>query len=289
MLNQVGKVAAQGAMASLFFGSCLSGRHAGKQVSLSRSRSRSLALSHSLSAVLLMFYYCFTSLLLPLNFTPALFLYYCCTSLLLLLLSLWSPCRQAGDAQGTAARAQDHLSGAPLSSILHVYACVYVRACVRERDRDRETRDYVNANTHTHFLSHTHTQITTEHHVLTKLWQLHNPALLMQEVLAYGCHAGESYILVTGLLGSDLLKLASSQKSARSRSLCPYSRSLLTLGWSAQASDAGTHTCPNVLILAEQALVLLEELHGASYLHRDLKPENLVLGCPGTGVLLMCC
>ena len=157
MLNQVGKVAAQGAMASLFFGSCLSGRHAGKQVSLSRSRSRSLALSHSLSAVLLMFYYCFTSLLLPLNFTPALFLYYCCTSLLLLLLSLWSPCRQAGDAQGTAARAQDHLSGAPLSSILHVYACVYVRACVRERDRDRETRDYVNANTHTHFLSHTHT------------------------------------------------------------------------------------------------------------------------------------
>ena len=118
--------------------------------------------------------------------------------------------------------------------------------------------------------------------MLTKLGQLNNPALLMQEVLAYGCHAGESYILVTGLLGSDLLKLASSQKSARSRSLCPYSRSLLTLGWSAQASDAGTHTCPNVLILAEQALVLLEELHGASYLHRDLKPENLVLGCPGT-------
>jgi serine/threonine protein kinase len=91
--------------------------------------------------------------------------------------------------------------------------------------------------------------------VLTKLGQLHKPALLMQEVLAYGCHKGESYVLVTGLLGSDLLKLASA---------------------------AGTHTYPNVLVLAEQALVLLEELHGASYLHRDLKPENLVLGCPGT-------
>ena len=35
-------------------------------------------------------------------------------------------------------------------------------------------------------------------------------------------------------------------------------------------------------MLAEQALVLLEELHAASYLHRDLKPENLVLGYPGT-------
>ena len=34
MLNQVGTVAAQGAMASRFFGSCLSGRHAGKQVML---------------------------------------------------------------------------------------------------------------------------------------------------------------------------------------------------------------------------------------------------------------
>ena len=84
---------------------------------------------------------------------------------------------------------------------------------------------------------------------MTKLGQLHSPALLMQEVFAYGCHKGESYILVTGLLGSDLLKLASA---------------------------TGTHTYPNVLVLAEQALVLLEELHRASFLHRDIKPENLV-------------
>ena len=48
-------------------------------------------------------------------------------------------------------------------------------------------------------------QITTEHHVLTKLKQLNNPKLLMQEVLAYGCHNSESYVLVTGLAFVPLL------------------------------------------------------------------------------------
>jgi len=101
-------------------------------------------------------------------------------------------------------------------------------------------------------------QITTEHHVLTKLKQQNNGKLLMQEALAYGSHKdhrGESYVLVTGLLGADLLKLG---------------------------GEAGTHSVRNVMVLAQQALVLFEQLHAANFLHRDIKPENLVLGCAGT-------
>jgi serine/threonine protein kinase len=37
-----------------------------------------------------------------------------------------------------------------------------------------------------------------------------------------------------------------------------------------------------VLVIAEQALVLFEQLHKANFLHRDIKPDNLVLGCAGT-------
>ena len=81
-----------------------------------------------------------------------------------------------------------------------------------------------------------------------------------QEKIAYGQpKAGwpkdEGYILVTGLLGPDLLKLG---------------------------DDGGKHSARNVLVLAHQALVLFEQLHSANLLHRDIKPENLVLGCEGT-------
>jgi len=68
-------------------------------------------------------------------------------------------------------------------------------------------------------------------------------------------HRGESYVLVTGLLGADLLKLGGAD---------------------------GTHSTKNVLVLAHQALLLFEHLHAANFLHRDVKPENLVLGCAGT-------
>ena len=61
---------------------------------------------------------------------------------------------------------------------------------------------------------------------------------------------------MSGLLGPDLLKLG---------------------------GEEGKHTPRNVLVLAQQALGLLEHLHAAGFLHRDLKPENLVLGYPGTG------
>lgn len=98
-------------------------------------------------------------------------------------------------------------------------------------------------------------QITTERDVLTRLHRLENKLLQMQEPLAYGCHNGESYVLVTGLLGADLLKLG---------------------------GEAGTHSVRNVMVLAQQALVLFEQLHAANFLHRDIKPENLVLGCAGT-------
>mmetsp|Transcript_74887 Transcript_74887/g.121700 ORF Transcript_74887/g.121700 Transcript_74887/m.121700 type:complete len:419 (+) Transcript_74887:322-1578(+) len=98
-------------------------------------------------------------------------------------------------------------------------------------------------------------QITTERDVLTRLSRLGNKLLYMQEPLAYGCHKGESYVLVTGLLGADLLKLGGAE---------------------------GTHSTKNVLVLAHQALLLFEHLHAANFLHRDVKPENLVLGCAGT-------
>jgi serine/threonine protein kinase len=94
--------------------------------------------------------------------------------------------------------------------------------------------------------------------VLTKLKQCNNPKLKMQEALAYGCHNGESYVLVTGLLGPDLLAVGK-------------------LG-----GASGRHSERNVLVLAEQALVLFQELHAAKFLHRDIKPENLVLGVAGT-------
>jgi serine/threonine protein kinase len=98
-------------------------------------------------------------------------------------------------------------------------------------------------------------QITTEHHVLTKLKQNNNAKLLCQEALAYGCHNENSYVLVTGLLGPDLLKVGNAE---------------------------GRHSARNVLVIAEQALVLFEQLHKANFLHRDIKPDNLVLGCAGT-------
>ena len=98
-------------------------------------------------------------------------------------------------------------------------------------------------------------QITTEHHILTKLKQLNNPKLLTQETYAYGCHQGSSYVLVTGLLGPDLLKLASA---------------------------TGQHSARNVMVLAHEALVLFEQLHAANLVHRDVKPENMVLGCTAT-------
>ena len=60
---------------------------------------------------------------------------------------------------------------------------------------------------------------------------------------------------MTGLLGPDLLKLGGQE---------------------------GKHSPRNVLVLAQQALRLLQHLHAAGFLHRDLKPENMVLGCPGT-------
>jgi len=60
---------------------------------------------------------------------------------------------------------------------------------------------------------------------------------------------------VTGLLGADLLKLG---------------------------GVGGVHSTRNVLVLALQALLLLEQLHAADLVHRDIKPENLVLGCAGT-------
>lgn len=98
-------------------------------------------------------------------------------------------------------------------------------------------------------------QVTTEHHILSKLRQNPNPKLRAQEAIAYGCHKQECYILVTGLLGPDLLKLG---------------------------GDEGKHSARNVLLLAHQGLVLFEQLHAANLVHRDIKPENLVLGCEGT-------
>jgi hypothetical protein len=46
-------------------------------------------------------------------------------------------------------------------------------------------------------------QITTEHHVLTKLKQNNNAKLLCQEALAYGCHNENSFRLTF----TDLLHL----------------------------------------------------------------------------------
>ena len=98
-------------------------------------------------------------------------------------------------------------------------------------------------------------QITTEHHVLTKLKHFNKPQLLTQEVLAYGCHKGQSYILATTLLGDDLLKLA---------------------GPSGQLSPR------NLLLVAHQGVTLLEQLHACNVLHRDVKPENMVAGARGS-------
>jgi hypothetical protein len=111
----------------------------------------------------------------------------------------------SGDAQGAAARAQDHLSGLSLSLSLSLSLCVCVCVCAYTHAHTyththTHTHTHTYIHTHTHILTHTHTQITTEHHVLTKLQQQHNPKLLTQQVLAYGCHKSESYILVTGIL-----------------------------------------------------------------------------------------
>jgi serine/threonine protein kinase len=102
-------------------------------------------------------------------------------------------------------------------------------------------------------------QITTEQHVLLMLQrQTHgrsSSSLRLQERLAYGQHQGESYALVTGLLGKNLLELG---------------------------GEGGKHAARNVLVLAAEGVSLLQELHAANFVHRDIKPENLVLGVAGS-------
>ncbi|EKX31325.1 hypothetical protein GUITHDRAFT_149378 [Guillardia theta CCMP2712] len=96
-------------------------------------------------------------------------------------------------------------------------------------------------------------QVTTEYYVLSKL-KGSSPRLFLQEPLAYGCHEDRCYILVTGMLGPNMLSLLPASKRMPAR---------------------------QVLLLAYQGLGLLEELHAAMYVHRDIKPENLVLGGEG--------
>lgn len=129
-------------------------------------------------------------------------------------------------------------------------ASLFYGVCLEGRDKGRQVMLKVQPRARK-----TIYQITTEHHILTKLRQAQNPKLLTQEAIAYGCHKEECYILVTGLLGPDLNKLGDAE---------------------------GRHSARNVLVLAHQALSLFEQLHSANLLHRDIKPDNLVLGCKGT-------
>ncbi|EKX31324.1 hypothetical protein GUITHDRAFT_122480 [Guillardia theta CCMP2712] len=94
-------------------------------------------------------------------------------------------------------------------------------------------------------------QITTEHHVLTKLKQKRIASLHIQEPLAYGCHEDRCYILVTGMLGPNMLSLLPASKRMPAR---------------------------QVLLLAYQGLGLLEELHAAMYVHRDIKLHLIDFG-----------
>ena len=94
-------------------------------------------------------------------------------------------------------------------------------------------------------------QVTTEYSTLRALHAKPNPQLHIQTPIAYGCHNDEAYILVTKLLGPNLL------------SLVPKSGA---------AVPAKT-----LLLLALQGLPLLEALHTTGYVHRDIKPDNIVI------------
>lgn len=92
-------------------------------------------------------------------------------------------------------------------------------------------------------------QVTQECNVLTKLRQTCSATPRIQTLVVYGCVQEKYYILVTRLLGPDLLHLLPSSQCLSPR---------------------------NVLVAAYQGLEALESLHRAGFVHRDIKPENLV-------------
>jgi serine/threonine protein kinase len=98
-------------------------------------------------------------------------------------------------------------------------------------------------------------QITTENHALSVLGR--TGARHLQQALAYGSHNDSCYVLVTELLGSNLL------------SLLPASNGL---------SASGGVPARTTLLVAQQALEVLAGVHANGFVHRDIKPENLVLG-----------
>jgi serine/threonine protein kinase len=92
-------------------------------------------------------------------------------------------------------------------------------------------------------------QITTENHALSVLGR--TGARHLQQALAYGSHNDSCYVLVTELLGSNLLSLLPASGGVPART---------------------------TLLVAQQALEVLAGVHANGFVHRDIKPENLVLG-----------